>query len=78
MSLLVVRIIKGGKINSMSQDSDWREGTHKAWNDLTLGLISTFIIFQSCVLGHFLGLSQSSEKQITFKYNYWKYYKYSL
>ena len=45
MSLLVVRIIKGGKIYSMSQDSDWREGTHKAWNDLTLGLISTFIIF---------------------------------
>ena len=45
MSLLVVRIIKGGKINSMSQGPDWREGAHKAWNDLTLGLISTFIIF---------------------------------
>lgn len=45
MNLLAVGIIKGGKTNSMSQGFGWREGAHKPWNDLTLGLISTFIVF---------------------------------
>ena len=30
-------VCKGGKINAMSQDFGWREGSQKPWNDLTLG-----------------------------------------